>query len=247
MSSSPSTALAALCARTLDNLKGENIVALDLRTIDSSPADYFIICSANSDTHARALNDALTRATVSVGERRPRSEGRDVGDWVLLDYFDVVVHIFRTEARDYYKLEKLWGDAPVLDLAKLEEKPKTSKVQAEKKTAKTASTKTAASSKTKSSKTKSDTGTTTSDVTKTSTAKASTAKSVSAKASTTKKVATKNTTKDADAEKPTSTTSAKKAKAATTPAKARANAKTGEESEKTAKPKAAKKVSKGEA
>jgi ribosome-associated protein len=127
MSSSPSTALAALCVRTLDNLKGENIIALDLRNIDSSPADYFVICSANSDTHARALNDALARATVSVGERRPRTEGRDVGDWVLLDYFDVVVHIFRMEAREYYKLEKLWGDAPVLDLKQLEEKSKAAK------------------------------------------------------------------------------------------------------------------------
>jgi ribosome-associated protein len=115
-----STSLAALCARTLDDLKGEQISVLDLRGVDSSPADYFVVCSANSDTHARALTDALTRATVNVGERRPRSEGRNTGEWVLLDYFDVVIHVFRTDAREYYKLEKLWGDAPTLDVKRIE-------------------------------------------------------------------------------------------------------------------------------
>ncbi len=135
-----STELTALCARTLDNLKAENIIALDLRNVDSSPADYFVICTANSETHARALTDALARVTVSVGERRPRTEGRDIGEWVLLDYFDVVVHVFRTTAREYYKLEKLWGDAPALDLKQLIEKPKAAKPKAAKATAATKKT-----------------------------------------------------------------------------------------------------------
>lgn len=134
MTQSPSLALAALCSRTLDGLKAENIVTLDLRGVDSSPSDFFVICSATSDVHARALNDALTRTTVSIGERRPRSEGRDVGDWVLLDYFDVVVHIFRTESREYYKLEKLWGDAPVVDFDKLEKEELEKKKSSAKKT-----------------------------------------------------------------------------------------------------------------
>lgn len=127
-----STALTALCARTLDNLKAENVIALDLRDVDSSPADYFVICTANSDTHARALTDALARVTLSVGERRPRTEGRDTGEWVLLDYFDVVVHVFRTTAREYYKLEKLWGDAPAVTLKQLEEQSKEEKAKEEK-------------------------------------------------------------------------------------------------------------------
>lgn len=110
-----------LCARTLDNLKAENTVILDLRSIDSAPAEYFIISTANSETHARALTDALERATLQLGERRPRTEGRDIAEWVLLDYFDVVVHIFRAEAREYYKLEKLWGDALTVDMQHLEE------------------------------------------------------------------------------------------------------------------------------
>ncbi len=124
-----STALTALCARTLDNLKAENVIALDLRDVDSSPADYFVICTANSDTHARALTDALARVTLSVGERRPRTEGRDTGEWVLLDYFDVVIHVFRTTAREYYKLEKLWGDAPAVTLKQLEEQSKEDKAK----------------------------------------------------------------------------------------------------------------------
>jgi ribosome-associated protein len=116
---SSSFTLAALCARALDSLKAEHILALDLRSIDSAPTDYFLICTANSDTHARALTDALARAALNLGISRPRTEGRDVGEWVLLDYFDVVVHIFRRDAREYYKLEKLWGDAPSLDIQAL--------------------------------------------------------------------------------------------------------------------------------
>ncbi|TAE25376.1 MAG: ribosome silencing factor [Candidatus Kapaibacterium sp.] len=201
MNQSHSTALAALCSRTLDGLKAENIVALDLRTVDSAPADFFLICSATSDVHARALNDALTRATVSVGERRPRSEGRDVGDWVLLDYFDVVVHIFRTESREYYKLEKLWGDAPVVDCEKLEQEEGEQEItettiKAPK--AKTSARKAASGEKASAPK------------------KAATAKTTTAKASTEaapKKAATKAT--NVSAEK-ASTEKAPKAKATTT-------------------------------
>lgn len=138
-----STALTALCARTLDNLKAENVIALDLRDVDSSPADYFVICTANSDTHARALTDALARVTLSVGERRPRTEGRDTGEWVLLDYFDVVVHVFRTTAREYYKLEKLWGDAPAVTLKQLEEQSKEEKAKSKEEKPKAAKSKTA--------------------------------------------------------------------------------------------------------
>jgi len=196
-----STELTALCARTLDNLKAENIIALDLRNVDSSPADYFVICSANSETHARALTDALARVTVSVGERRPRTEGRDTGEWVLLDYFDVVVHIFRTTAREYYKLEKLWGDAPALDLKQLIEKPKAAK----QKVAKAEATK-AEATKVPSAKTAAVKKTTSSKVTTPKAAKEKTVKEKTVK----EKVA-----KEGDVEK----TTAKKA-AAKAPAKA---------------------------
>jgi len=116
-----STLLAALCARTIDNLKAEQIVALDLRTVESSPADYFIICSANSDVHARALADTAVRAADNAGLTRPRTEGRESAEWILVDFFDVVLHIFQRENREFYKLEKLWGDAPQVNLYQAEQ------------------------------------------------------------------------------------------------------------------------------
>jgi ribosome-associated protein len=121
------TTLAALCIRTLDNLKATNIIALDLRALDGSPSDYFLICTATSDVHARALADAVTRTADTAGYDRPKMEGRDAAEWVLLDFFDIAVHIFRSEAREYYKLEKLWGDAPQVDIIQQQEeasKPK---------------------------------------------------------------------------------------------------------------------------
>jgi ribosome-associated protein len=193
-----STALTALCARTLDNLKAENVIALDLRDVDSSPADYFVICTANSDTHARALTDALARVTLSVGERRPRTEGRDTGEWVLLDYFDVVVHVFRTTAREYYKLEKLWGDAPAVTLKKLEEQSKEEKAKSKEEKPKAAKLKTVKATAAKKASTEK------AGAEKTSTEKASTEKAP-AKKSATAKATTKAPTKvpkEVAAEKP---------------------------------------------
>jgi ribosome-associated protein len=149
--------LAALCIRTLDNLKASNIVALDLRSLDGSPSDYFLICSANSDVHARALADAVTRTADTAGYTRPKVEGRDAAEWVLLDFFDIAVHIFRGDAREYYKLEKLWGDAPQVDIIQQEQeeqealKPK--KKAASKGTTTTAKPKTASKPKASASKT----------------------------------------------------------------------------------------------
>lgn len=122
-----SQAFAALCARTLENLQAQHLVILDLRAIDSSPTDYFLICSANSDVHARALADTLVRTVDTAGFERPRTEGRDAAEWILLDFFDVIVHIFRQESRDYYKLEKLWGDAPAVTISDLQPEKKKAK------------------------------------------------------------------------------------------------------------------------
>lgn len=115
-----SQVFAGLCARTLESLQAQQMVILDLRGVDSSPSDYFLICTANSDVHARALADTLVRTVDSAGFTRPRTEGRDVAEWILLDFFDVIVHIFRQESREYYKLEKLWGDAPIVTMSELQ-------------------------------------------------------------------------------------------------------------------------------
>ena len=95
--------------------KGFTIKILDLRKL-SAFADYFIICSASSDTQVQAIADAVDKQLRDRGIKTYHREGYEALNWVLLDYFDVVVHIFKSEARDYYNLEKLWGDAKVIEI-----------------------------------------------------------------------------------------------------------------------------------
>jgi ribosome-associated protein len=91
--------------------KAHEVVVLDLRGL-TSMADYFVICSADSDTHARAVGDAVDEGMDSLGDRAWHKEGYRDGNWVLLDFVDIVVHVFHRETRQFYNLEKLWGDAP---------------------------------------------------------------------------------------------------------------------------------------
>lgn len=83
---------------------------LDLRRV-SLLADYFVICSGSSERQIRAIRDDIIEETRNEGHRRPRQEGQSASGWVLLDYGDVVVHIFAPAERDYYRLEELWADA----------------------------------------------------------------------------------------------------------------------------------------
>lgn len=92
--------------------KGYDIKILDLQKI-STIADYFIICSAGSDTQVKAIADEVDDKLSEQGIKCSVKEGFESLNWVLMDYFDVVVHIFKQEARSFYNLEKLWGDAPV--------------------------------------------------------------------------------------------------------------------------------------
>lgn len=91
--------------------KGYDIKVLDLREI-SSVADYFVICSADSHIQVRAITDEIDDKLRDIGINCHFKEGYNTLNWVILDYFDVVVHIFKTESREFYNLEKLWGDAP---------------------------------------------------------------------------------------------------------------------------------------
>ncbi|GAB4291217.1 MAG: ribosome silencing factor [Ignavibacteriaceae bacterium] len=93
------------------NKKGYDVVILDLRKL-ASFADYFVICSADSDTQVKAIADEIDRKLRDEGIRFWHREGYSSLSWVLLDYVDVVVHIFKQNAREFYNLEKLWGDAP---------------------------------------------------------------------------------------------------------------------------------------
>lgn len=86
-------------------------VVLDLRGL-SDATDYFVIASGDSDTHARSIAENVRDRLAEEGETPAGVEGREAGRWILLDYIDIVVHVFLPRIREYYKLERLWGDAP---------------------------------------------------------------------------------------------------------------------------------------
>jgi ribosome-associated protein len=109
--------LATAIAEYAAEPKALDIIALDLRRI-AGFADFFVICSGRSDRQVKAIHDA-----VHLGLKRDHGllphnvEGLPEGRWILMDYLDVVVHVFTFEMREYYRLEQLWGEAPVLALS----------------------------------------------------------------------------------------------------------------------------------
>jgi ribosome-associated protein len=94
--------------------KGYDVKILDLRTL-TAVADYFIICSADSDTQVKAIADEVDKRMRDEGVRSWHTEGYRSLNWVLIDFVDIVVHVFKKESREYYSLDKLWGDAPVIN------------------------------------------------------------------------------------------------------------------------------------
>ena len=106
--------LALLCRKFADNKKAENLVILDVRKI-SSVTDYFVIASGTSEPHLRAIVEEITGKLRDENGVRPRAvDGTVHGAWVVLDFFDVIVHIMRQDVRDRYDLEGLWGDAALV-------------------------------------------------------------------------------------------------------------------------------------
>jgi ribosome-associated protein len=104
--------IAATVADLAADRKALDIVVLDVRRMVSY-ADYFLICTGRSDRQARAIHDAVHAGMKSAHGLLPRRvEGVTESHWILLDYLDVVVHIFTPETREYYRLEQLWGEAP---------------------------------------------------------------------------------------------------------------------------------------
>ena len=95
--------------------KGKDIISLDLRNISSSVSDFFVICHADSSTQVKAIADSVEDEMYKAfGEEPWHKEGFQNSEWILLDFVSVVVHIFRTEKRDHYGVEDLWGDAEVV-------------------------------------------------------------------------------------------------------------------------------------
>ena len=109
---------ALLCRDLADNRKAENIVILDVRKI-SSITDYFVICTGTSEPHLRAIVDEIQEHLEEEHRLSPRgTDGSINTSWVVLDYFDVIVHVMRADVRDLYNLEDLWGDAPMVKTRK---------------------------------------------------------------------------------------------------------------------------------
>jgi ribosome-associated protein len=114
--------LAQLAASYAADKKATDVTVLDLRGV-SSYTDYFVVCSGNTDRQTKAIHDAIAEGLKKDHGIRPRSvEGAGEARWILLDYFDVVVHVFVPEVREFYRLEQLWGDVPRVDV-ELEDVP----------------------------------------------------------------------------------------------------------------------------
>ena len=109
-----STYISELAIHGMQEKKGNELVRLDLRNIKSSVADYFVICHADSATQVKAIANSVEEEVYKALQQDPwRKEGLVHGEWILLDYIDVVVHIFRTDKREFYGVEDLWGDAEI--------------------------------------------------------------------------------------------------------------------------------------
>ena len=106
-----SEVLARLVAQTLDAKKADNVRILDLRRVSGAPAEYFVMASGNVPSHVSALCDAVHEAVKgAMGINPSKVEGYQNAEWILMDYFDVVVHIFQKEKRAFYRLDELWSD-----------------------------------------------------------------------------------------------------------------------------------------
>ena len=105
-------ALADLCVLGLQEKKGQKITIMNLQDVQGAVADYFVVCTGTSDRHVQALADSVEKLVKEQNGERPHNyEGRSQGEWVLIDYVNVVVHVFQREKRDFYNIEELWGDA----------------------------------------------------------------------------------------------------------------------------------------
>ncbi len=97
--------------------KASRITIIDLKSIKNAVADYFILCTGNSDTQVDAISDSIEKEVYKSTSVNPyRTEGKNNKEWVLIDYVDVVAHVFKDETRKFYALEDLWGDAKIINI-----------------------------------------------------------------------------------------------------------------------------------
>ena len=102
----------------IDNVKGIDVSLLDLRDIENTVCSYFVVCTGSSSTHVNAIVSAIKKTVIKELKEKPfHTEGNDNAEWVLIDYVNVVVHVFQKQTRDYYNIEELWGDAKTTKIA----------------------------------------------------------------------------------------------------------------------------------
>lgn len=104
--------LIAQIIRGIEDVKGQDIEILDLREIENTVCDYFIICNGTSNTHVNAIVNSVQKSVSKELKEKPWNvEGSDNAEWILMDYVHVVVHVFQKHIREFYDIEGLWGDA----------------------------------------------------------------------------------------------------------------------------------------
>jgi ribosome-associated protein len=109
--------LISVIIKGIDDVKGENIQLLDLRDIENTVCDYFIICSGNSNTQVNAISGSVQKLVSKELKDKPwHIEGQGNSEWILMDYVNVAVHVFQKHVRDFYDIESLWGDAKITEI-----------------------------------------------------------------------------------------------------------------------------------
>ncbi|MEP2771576.1 MAG: ribosome silencing factor [Fulvivirga sp.] len=112
--SASSEKLSEIVVKGMQEKKASDIVILDLRDVKNAIADFFVICSGNSDTQLDAIADSIDQQVSKELQQNPwHQEGKSTKEWMLMDYVDVVAHIFKKDKRQFYSLEELWGDAKI--------------------------------------------------------------------------------------------------------------------------------------
>ena len=98
----------------ISDVKGHNVEMIDLRKIENRICDFYIVCSGSSNTHVSAILESVRKkVSKSLKEKPSHTEGEENAQWILLDYSNVVVHIFQEQVREFYKIEDLWGDCKI--------------------------------------------------------------------------------------------------------------------------------------
>ena len=109
--------LISLIVQGIEDIKGQIISLLDLRNIENTVCDYFIICNGNSNTQVNAIVSSVQKnVSKNIREKPYQIEGVENAEWVLMDYVNVVVHVFQKHKREYYDIENLWGDAKITEI-----------------------------------------------------------------------------------------------------------------------------------